>query len=48
MHSGSNATHDTEKLNSLLEHLLQTGLIADGVVAVDSSHVTVIAVLVNF
>jgi len=37
--AGSNATHDTEKLNSLLEQLLQKGLIADGVVAVDSAHV---------
>lgn len=44
---GSNATHDTEKLNCLLEQLLQKGLIADGVVAVDSAHVMVTANLMN-
>ncbi|XP_046451925.1 D-2-hydroxyglutarate dehydrogenase, mitochondrial-like [Daphnia pulex] len=38
--SGSNADHDAEKLNSLLEMLLKNGTIVDGTIAVDSTQAT--------
>merc|ERR1719242_1711103 len=36
--SGSNAEHDEEKLNNLLDHLLSTGIVSDGTVANSPSH----------
>jgi FAD/FMN-containing dehydrogenase len=35
--SGSNAEHDEEKLSGLLEHVLSTGLVVDGVLAQDQT-----------
>ena len=35
--SGSNAEHDEEKLSGLLEHLLSSGLVLDGVLAQDQT-----------
>ncbi len=39
--SGSNATHDEEKLNNFLQHIMETELVLDGTVATDSSKVKV-------
>lgn len=38
---GSNADHDAEKLNQLLEKLLEDGTVSDGTQATDSGHVKV-------
>jgi FAD/FMN-containing dehydrogenase len=37
--SGSSADHDSEKLSSFLEHVLQEGVVADGVLAQDESQI---------
>ena len=36
--SGSNSEHDEEKLNNLLAHLLESGIVSDGTVANSPSH----------
>merc|ERR1719225_797632 len=36
--SGSNGSHDEEKLSHLLEHLLENGTIVDGTMATSPSH----------
>eukprot|EP00057_Strongylocentrotus_purpuratus_P002511 XP_003724670.1 PREDICTED: D-2-hydroxyglutarate dehydrogenase, mitochondrial [Strongylocentrotus purpuratus] len=38
--SGSNSTHDEEKLNAFLEDAMSTGFISDGTVATDGSKIT--------
>lgn len=38
--SGSNATHDSEKLNSFLEKVLESEIVADGVLAQDTSQIS--------
>ncbi|XP_063965292.1 D-2-hydroxyglutarate dehydrogenase, mitochondrial-like [Lytechinus pictus] len=38
--SGSNSTHDEEKLNTFLEDALSTGFVSDGTVATDVSKIT--------
>ena len=40
--AGSDAKHDAEKLNRLLERLLAEGIVSDGTVASDATHVKVI------
>lgn len=37
--SGSNSTHDEEKLNSFLEQAMTSGLVTDGTVAVDDKKI---------
>ncbi|NXK44286.1 D2HDH protein, partial [Chauna torquata] len=37
--SGSNSTHDEEKLNSFLEHAMTSGLVTDGTVATDDKKI---------
>ena len=39
--SGSNATHDEEKLNDFLQHIMETELVCDGTVATDYSKIKV-------
>jgi (R)-2-hydroxyglutarate---pyruvate transhydrogenase len=38
--SGSNSEHDTEKLESFLSHVMETEIVADGVLAQDQSQVS--------
>ncbi|XP_071805485.1 D-2-hydroxyglutarate dehydrogenase, mitochondrial-like [Asterias amurensis] len=40
--SGSNATHDEEKLNDFLQHIMETELVCDGTVATDYSKIKMI------
>ncbi|NXD16832.1 D2HDH protein, partial [Nothocercus nigrocapillus] len=44
--SGSNSTHDEEKLNNFLERAMTSGLVADGTVATDEKKIK--AILVSF
>lgn len=37
--SGSNSSHDEEKLNSFLEQAMTSGLVTDGTVAVDDKKI---------
>lgn len=39
--SGSNVTHDQEKLSAFLEDILNTGTVGDGTVAADSNQMLV-------
>lgn len=41
--SGSNSTHDQEKLNNFLECVMASGLVTDGTVATDDKKIKVIS-----
>ena len=39
--SGSNESHDKDKLNAFLENIMETGIVSDGTVAADSNQMMV-------